>query len=57
MIDPMKSVNEDNALWSNKKGGSINGIVSPSCCWVIGCCWYWYGMASREAAKPDLTKD
>jgi hypothetical protein len=23
---------------------------------VIGCCWYWYGMASREAAKPDIAK-
>lgn len=52
----MKSVNEDGELWNNGKGGSISAEVGPSCCWVVGCCWYWYGMASRGTAKPDVAK-
>ncbi len=52
----MKSVNGDSALWNKQQRGSSNSIAGPSCCWVIGCCWYWYEMASKEAAGLDPVK-
>jgi hypothetical protein len=49
----MKSLNENNTLWNARKQDNSLHIVGPNCCWVIGCCWYWYGMAAQETGKPE----
>jgi len=49
----MKSLNGNNTLWNKQKQDNSQQIVGPYCCWVLGCCWYWYGMAARETGKPE----
>jgi hypothetical protein len=49
----MKSLNKDEALWNRRKQDASAGEVGPNCCWVIGCCWYWLGMASPGADDPE----
>jgi hypothetical protein len=50
----VKSLNDDNSLWSSQtegpEGVKASHVIGPDCCWFVGCCWFWYGLSREDTS-------